>query len=167
LRAQGSGLERRRRASRRRGAAAASGVSERRRQAHHARLAALVDQDVVQLQVEVGDARVVAEGEAPQDARDPRCCVLDRRRRMLREPLVEGHAVAAVDGDERPVIVDAALGDLGDVGVIEPGGAPRREKPVADARGAGRRQPRHRQQRLGTGAGVGREPDHRQLALRE
>ena len=106
---------------------------------HHARLAALVDEDVVQLQVEVGDAGVVAEGEAAQHARDPAGRVVGRRRRMLREPLVERHAGAAVDGDVRPVLVDAALGDLGEVGMIEPRRAPRRQKPVADARRAGRR----------------------------
>jgi hypothetical protein len=169
LRAQGCGLDRHCRAvsAARRGGNRVMRLGSGDSESHHARLAPLVDQDVLQLQVEVGDAGVVAEGEAAQDARDPRGRVLDRRRRMLREPLVEGHAGAAIDGDVRPVIVDAALCHLGDVGMIQPRRAPRREKPVADARGTGRRQPRHRQQRLGSGAVVDREPDHRQLALRE
>ena len=169
LRAQGGGLERRRHAvaAARRDNDRIGAVDNGDGQRHDAGLAALVDEDAVQLQVEVGDARVVAESESAQRARDPGRRILDRRRRMLREPLLEGHADAAVDGDIRPVVVDPALRHLGEVGMIEPRRAPRREKPVADARRAGRRQPRHGQERLGPGAVVGREPDHRQIALRE
>ena len=169
LRAQGRGLERRCAAvaAARRGDDALGRLGHGDRERHHARLAALVDEDVVQLKVEVGDAGVVTEGEAAQHAGDPAAGIVHRRRRMLREPLVEGDADAAVDGDERPVLVDAALGHLGEVGMIEARRTPRRDQPVADARGAGRRQPRHRQQRLGAGAHVGREPEHGQLALRE
>ena len=57
-------------AVRRRRVSGVSGAATASR--HHARLAALVDQDVVQLHVEMGDAGVVAEGEAAQDAGDPR-----------------------------------------------------------------------------------------------
>jgi hypothetical protein len=59
---------------------------------HHACLPALVDQDVVQLQVAMRDACIVAECEAAQHALDPRGRVFDRRLRMLRQPFLEGDA---------------------------------------------------------------------------
>jgi len=127
----------------RRAAAASSAASGCHAERHRDHLAALVDEDVVQLQVEVRNARLVGVGHAAQQAGDPGRRLLDQRRRMLSQPFVERHAGTAIDGDEGPVLMDAELGDRGDVRMVELGGAPSREQPVAKAVRTVGRQPRH------------------------
>ena len=115
----------------------------------------------------MGDARVVRKCQPAQDALDPQRRVLEHGDRMLHQPLLERDASAPVDRDEWPVLVHAALGDLGDVRMVEARGPAGGEQPVADPGRSRRRHVRDREHRLEPGALVERQPDRRQLALAE
>ena len=162
-RAGDAGRRRRRgrRARRRRGARAARGLERRRPPPSRPRAATAslsaasgaatasaitrawprsLTSDVVELRVEVGDAGVVRERQAAQHAGDPAGGVVDRRRADAAASHSSSVTPArAVDGDERPVLVHAALGDLGEVGVVEPRRAARRAAASCRCRRAGRR----------------------------
>jgi len=134
---------------------------------HHARLAALIDDDLVQLQVVVGQAGVVREGEPAQHAFDPDRRIVEHRQRMLRQPFIERDAGATVDGHVRPLLVNAAIGDPHEIRMVKARRPPRGEQPVAGPRRAHRLNARHREHRLEASALVDREPERGQLALAE
>ena len=140
LRPQHRGVERHRpvvvAAGRRHRAALSCATDER----HDGDLAALVDEQGVELRVEVGDAGVVGERQGAQHLLDPERRLVGGRPGMLGQPLVERDAGAAIDGDVRPVLVDVAGEHPGEAGMVEPGGAARGGQPGGD----GGRRPRAR-----------------------
>jgi hypothetical protein len=95
----------------------------RHRERHDGDLAALVDEQGVELRVEMGDAGVVGEGQGAQHLLDPERRLVGGRLGMLGQPLVERDAEAAIDGDVRPVLVDVAGEHPGQAGMVEPRGA--------------------------------------------
>ena len=119
----------------------------------------------MQLQVEVSEAGIVGKGQAAQHALDPHGRLVGRRARVVGQPFVERHAGTPVDGDERPMLVNAALQWPHDVGVVEPGGAAHRQQPRRSASRRGRRDAWHRQHGFAAGTRVEGEPEHGRLAL--
>ena len=149
--------------ARRRGAAGL--VRDRER--HDAGLAAVVEDDVVELQVLVRDAGIVRECQAAQHAADPQRRILDQRPRMLCQPLVEREVAAPLDGDVGPMLVHVAGGHGDEVRVVEARGAAGSGEPGGDRGRRRRRHPRHRQHRLDVAAAVDGEPGHGRVALAE
>ena len=134
---------------------------------HQADSAALVDQHAVELWVEVGDTGFVGEGQALQQVAEPAHDLARLGVAVGRGPLAERDAVAAVDGNKRPVILHADLGDRSDVRVVEPGRETRVAEPVFEPGRIDWLHPRQGQHHLVIGARVEGQPHHRRAALRQ
>ena len=134
-------------------------------QRHQADAAALVDQQAVQLRVEVGHAGFVRERQTVQHVADP-ADDLDRLRvRVQREPFVQGHALRAIDRNERPLVLHANLDDARQIRMVQACGQAHAALPVVERGSIGGLDAGQAQHQLGAAARVEREPDHRAGAL--
>ena len=131
--------------------AASSELSCATDERHDGNLAALVDEQGVELRVEMGDAGVVGEGQGAQHLFDPERRLVGGRLGMLGQPLVERDAGTAIDDHVGPLLVDVAGEHPGEAGMVEPGGAAHGGQPGDDGAGARGRDPRQVQHHLGAG----------------
>ncbi len=139
----------------------------RDRERHDSDLAALVDEQGMELRVEMGDTGVVGEGQGAQHLLHPERGLVGGRLGMLGQPFVERDAGAAIDDDIRPLLVDVAGEHPGEAGMVEPGRAAHRREPGGDGCRARGRDPGQAEHHLGAGPGVVGQPGHRRLALAE
>jgi hypothetical protein len=134
-------------------------------QCHQAHAAALVDEHVVQLRVEVGDAGLVGERQPVQQIANPADDFGGLGVGVAGDPFLQRHALRAIDGDEGPVVLHADLGHAREVRVVQAGGEARVAQPVFEARRVDGLHPRQRQHHLGAAARIEGEPSHRADAL--
>ncbi len=132
---------------------------------HQARAATLVDHQLVQLQVEVGRAGVVREGQPMQEFDHPTDGIGGLGVGVRSEPFGQRDAEASFDHDEGPMVLHADLGDSRQVGVIETRADRYRLLPALERLGIGRLQPRQAQHHLGAALRVERQPQHRARAF--
>ncbi|WP_431256220.1 hypothetical protein ACQ86G_15715 [Roseateles chitinivorans] len=134
-------------------------------QAQHADVVGAVDDDVGELDVAVGVTRLVREGQTLERLRGPAGGVQRQRRRTAGDAFFQRLAERAVVGDVGPGIDATGLDDVGQVRVMDAGGAVDRLQPVQHRRLAVGLLARHHQEHLLAALRVEDDPQHRAQAL--
>ncbi|UUX97732.1 hypothetical protein [Aquabacterium sp. J223] len=144
--------------------AAGGGVGEGDLEAEQAHLAAVGHQQVKGLQVAMGNARLVREGQAVERLHELTRDV-DRGRGIAPGALHQRRAEGTVVGHVGPALLLADLDHGRQVRVAQPCRLAHRLLPAVQGRRLGRLDPRQRQQQFLPGARVVHPPQHGALAL--